>query len=538
MKFIGENGFRRANANAYIKYVECVNGFNSESEINQCLIRNVYDPLAKNPTDMNRGKAVFQRMGLIKNKQVTNLGQELINDEEWNFNAMTRIEFTFLKSLIYISDFNDNEDFSILKSILQVLVDAYDQDEKITLNESLIKAQPQNLLKKQYPSLLDANNFANAYCNNLNKVGRYELNYLQCKSYWSNYISIIQKIVNEGLTRENKSILIENIKNFRFKIKTKKLSHYEFLLIENNSRKIYKNTYLNNWVDSLKKEDFINLYNQYKLNDIINDHHQFYSLNDNTDITWRNLRLLPFFDFEGKDKVTIKKIYYNLIKRILLKWEQVKARISFNNKFTFDEFLNILKINDFYPNNKSIEMIINDNLSIFKIENILKLFADYENSKALIKKELKLLNYNTDIESFVYFEYFVGLKIIHMSDFQLDESIFNLKLDSFLKPQSHAPGGKADIEGVFNNEKFMIEVSLLKDRAQNKGEAEPIRNHFAKIKPDFACFIAPKISKNLINDLQNGYYDENDFYINTKIIKCLTIKKFLKIDNFKAFLIT
>ena len=528
MWFIGENGYRRSSPDAYINYVECVKNKDSKN-VQQCLIDSVYNSKTKNPNDMNRGKALMQRLGLIKDwTTLTKYGEELVSEQKWEFKLMTQVEFTFLKGLIYYTKVNDQNNFSILKSIFSTLIDAYENNYSLTLEKCLIKAQPPIINSLNWGDVLNPEVFALGFCKNLN-AGEKKI---KCQNYWANYISLISKINKEGLTKNNKKRLIDNINKYRFLIDPKKATHEQFLLIDDfwSEGKKYKPLQLQDWANGLKEDNFLTIYKREVLNSIINNHHRFYSSRDNADITWRNLRLLPFFDFSSKT-VTLNPNYYSLIKKMVKNWELIEKRVNPQKDFNFNSFLSILSNKDFEISKQNIKEIIHSKIGIKNIDDFLSLFTNYEQSKTKIRNKLKTINYNTDIEFYVYFEYFVGLKIIHLSNYQLNESIFNLKLDSFLKPFSHAPGGKPDIFGTFNNKTFMVEVTLLKGRSQNKNEAEPVKNHYSKVNPDHCYFIAPTIDKNTINDLHSGYRISDDYFVETKDIECFKIEDFIKLNQ-------
>ena len=299
------------------------------------------------------------------------------------------------------------------------------------------------------------------------------------------------------------------------------------------------------WVNRLTSEDFLKLWNQENLTKIIANYRYFYSEKDYEGITLQNIRLgFKFLHYENSSKkgektnISIKEGYLTFASQLVKHWDELAFKLDKNPDLKFEDFLQIIKFKDKNIKKMDFKDMLSSKFSIALIDKFLDLFANYKNKSAAIEKELEGCNLNTKIKLPTWFEWFVGLKLIYLSNHHLDESIFNLKLDSNYEPHStHAAGGRADMQGKIWEKDFIVEVTLLYGRAISKSENESVRNHLAKSKPrpNFALFISPEKSYDFNYIVKMGYYDlEGKFYKNEDIeIKCLTIQEFLQFRNLK-----
>lgn len=135
-----------------------------------------------------------------------------------------------------------------------------------------------------------------------------------------------------------------------------------------------------------------------------------------------------------------------------------------------------------------------------KVFRILKQFEDRSNDHD-IQREVTV---EADVPTI--FEYISGLAWYYLSDdknYRLLSS-FNLTLDANFKPLTHASGGEGDIVIRYRNITLMLEVTLMNEQAQKRGEWEPVLRHSVNLtissdKPTITFFLANELDYNTIN---------------------------------------
>ena len=107
----------------------------------------------------------------------------------------------------------------------------------------------------------------------------------------------------------------------------------------------------------------------------------------------------------------------------------------------------------------------------------LSLFSDRSNDRRL--KE----SVNPDASVPTIFEYLVGIAWYYFSDKKINllES-YNLNLSANFEPISFAPGGDGDIVINESDKVIMLEITLMNENAQKRGEWEPVLRHSVNLK--------------------------------------------------------
>ena len=557
MEYIGEKGFTRASPDAYLNYVKCVKECSNEKEQKACFrAQNVYSKF-KNMGDTKRGSSYFQRLGFVKkwknNLVITKLGQELLNaaklvdrKENWDFKIMKKIDFIFLKSIILLSHYDDSDkrgdywqDFSIIRDVLANILKSEGRSWKQLMRESQPKKRRNNWKNKNLEKYIFKFYNKDYFIEVLTQQHKGQK--IKYKNFWKKYFKLLERIINSSYFSQ-KNEWQNLIKDYRRAFKDynmRKEQHNSLLLMP-------KTTKSNNWewIEDLSIDDFTNLWNRNYFFEIITNLRFFYSENDYIGITLQNIKLgCKFLHFKSNKRgsgnviVTIKDNYHIFVKKLVKHWDKLASELKENPNMRFNEFLKILNFKDQEMKHSSFKEVINKKMPELKVDMFLNLFADYKSKKDLIEKELKNNGLNESIKNYVWFEWFVGLKLIYLSNYKLDESIFNLKLDSNFEPHStHAGGNMADMQGSIDDKVFIVEVTLHYGRNISKYENESVRNHIVKTKPkpNFLLFISPQESHDFNNIVKMDYWDmDGKKYDNSLAnIKCIRIDEFLKFKNF------
>ncbi|MFT3716548.1 MAG: AlwI family type II restriction endonuclease [Gordonia sp. (in: high G+C Gram-positive bacteria)] len=102
------------------------------------------------------------------------------------------------------------------------------------------------------------------------------------------------------------------------------------------------------------------------------------------------------------------------------------------------------------------------------------------------------------------YEYLVGLSFYYASGRAFDpRSAFGLSLDGDFLPISHAPGGRGDIEFVFDDRQVLIEVTLMDPGNQRRAELEPVLRHATNLacehprRQTVTVFVANEVDPNV-----------------------------------------
>ena len=139
-----------------------------------------------------------------------------------------------------------------------------------------------------------------------------------------------------------------------------------------------------------------------------------------------------------------------------------------------------------------------------KVKKLLGLFSNRANDSK-IKKEV-----NPDASVPTIYEYLVGIAWYYFSDKQIDLlDSYNLNLSANFEPISFAPGGDGDIVIREADKVLMLEITLMNENAQKRGEWEPVLRHSVNLKVEeeknenprtvTTFFIADSFDNNTIN---------------------------------------
>lgn len=139
-----------------------------------------------------------------------------------------------------------------------------------------------------------------------------------------------------------------------------------------------------------------------------------------------------------------------------------------------------------------------------KVKKLLGLFTDRTNDRK-IKNEV-----NPDASVPTIYEYLVGIAWYYFSDKRIDLlDSYNLNLSANFEPISFAPGGGGDIVIREADKVIMLEITLMNENAQKRGEWEPVLRHSVNLKIEeekkdnprevTTFFIADSFDNNTIN---------------------------------------
>lgn len=139
-----------------------------------------------------------------------------------------------------------------------------------------------------------------------------------------------------------------------------------------------------------------------------------------------------------------------------------------------------------------------------KVKELLGLFTDRSNDRR-IKNEV-----NPDASVPTIYEYLVGIAWYYFSDKRIDLlDSYNLNLSANFEPISFAPGGDGDIVIKEADKVIMLEITLMNENAQKRGEWEPVLRHSVNLKVEeeknenprevTTFFIADSFDNNTIN---------------------------------------
>jgi hypothetical protein len=254
------------------------------------------------------------------------------------------------------------------------------------------------------------------------------------------------------------------------------------------------------------------------------------------DLNIRHLKLLDIFVFEfGRVKLDLLFFYIFKINKNSLLDIPILDRDSYRINLESSH----QKIGDIYPFlkidiSKLIETISKDypeieslGLSnfafrkkeerllklvneVFTKENIITIFENiYPRNDAHVRKLLRDWYSEYDATIPALFEYLLGIAFYWISEKEINlSSILSCNLDSNLLPNSHAPGGKADVIIHYKDKDYLIEATLSENDGQRKMEAEPVPRHLAKHiiennKNSIAIFVAGQLDPNNLVVLRN-----------------------------------
>ena len=358
------------------------------------------------------------------------------------------------------------------------------------------------------------------------------------KRFWQNYFNVAKLSHNNPSLAKQEYVKL--FWQYKINVKTdktgwKRTEQFELPLLGIikkflNKRKISDQDIM----DKYDPKNFIWTFSEEEMGKKFVDYKIHYSYKDNMDITKRTLHLFPAFIFLPKNinrnKVWYVKLddqYADFVKYIANNYESIAQIIKDNPTIELSALTKYMSLKIQTKEKGNINQII-DQIGIDKINQIYNSFTNNKNTNVIIDST----NYldSTTATNPTWFEYFTVLKLISISDGQLDESIWNGKLDNNFKPISFAAGGQPDIQFTYNDHKIMTEVTLSLGSSQTKMEAEPIRRHFVEGKFDGCVFVAPTINKQTESDLKSGYWNK-DKKVDTNIIKSLQVNELTKMKT-------
>ena len=139
-----------------------------------------------------------------------------------------------------------------------------------------------------------------------------------------------------------------------------------------------------------------------------------------------------------------------------------------------------------------------------RVKELLGLFANRANDRR-IKNEV-----NPDASVPTIYEYLVGIAWYYFSNRRIDLlDSYNLNLSANFEPISFAPGGDGDIIIKEPDKVIMLEITLMNENAQKRGEWEPVLRHSVNLKVEeekqenprdvTTFFVADSFDNNTIN---------------------------------------
>jgi len=157
----------------------------------------------------------------------------------------------------------------------------------------------------------------------------------------------------------------------------------------------------------------------------------------------------------------------------------------------------------------------------FDRATLINLFAKFE--QRADDDIRKAVTNNADIPTI--FEYILGIAWYIISDRRGDVlSYMNLSLEADLLPRSHATGGNADIEYLYDETPnypahcLLLEATLAESSNQRRMEMEPVSRHLGEYilktgdKNAYCVFVSTLLHRNVVSDFRNRrtyqYYSE------------------------------
>lgn len=295
------------------------------------------------------------------------------------------------------------------------------------------------------------------------------------------------------------------------------------------------------------------------------------NLEDYADINRRYLALTGIFTFDNSEmrydtlpKLLFYKKENDLLKDVFNKATDCEEVSKLNDILSFAVMTEKTLIKTYnvinktkYTTIKQIEKAIHDEKikkfdklvdTKFTKTNILKLLDYFKNHEKYRDEIGDMISDQADTPT--NFEYLVGVIWYELSERKGNILEF-IKTDRTpdLLPKSHATGGQADIEYVYEKTKdypkhaAIIEATLMSPSAQKLNEDEPLRRHLASyifnsgLDMSYGVLIANRLAVNLISSLRNHktlhYYEsDTDTSDKAKHIKGLTTVS-LDIDDLK-----
>ncbi|WP_273711049.1 AlwI family type II restriction endonuclease [Leuconostoc mesenteroides] len=203
----------------------------------------------------------------------------------------------------------------------------------------------------------------------------------------------------------------------------------------------------------------------------------------------------------------IAQIYESERDQLFYQDISISAILNLDTDDILNHLKNVLKVDDesqlmhavISEKERNLKVFIEQKFPKSKILQILPLFSE--------RKDDEIHNLVSESASIpTIFEYIVGIAWYHISDenFILSQSL-NLTLDGNMLPLSHAAGGAGDIIIDYKEFTLMIEVTLMNEQAQKRGEWEPVLRHATNLtvenssKNVLTLFIADRLDDNTIN---------------------------------------
>ena len=543
---LGENGFRRSSKDQIINFLNIINesGQSTKTEILKKFKEKKVYKKEKEVDNFSRSFSLFSRLGLIEQTssqgyKLTDLGIKLIKNQDKDaIEKFGPYGFEFLIALMNLSEgwfYEKNSEIpktSFLKAFLIEII----KNKEINFEDFFLQLQKSNFWSKK----ISKETFIKLMTENLNKKD--ELQKEKCaekERFWQNYFNVAKLSYNNPSLAKQEYVKL--FRQYKINVKTdqtgwKRTEKFELPLL-GITQTFWRKTKFSDQdiMDKYDPKNFIWTFSEEDMGKKFVDYKIHYSYKDNRDITKRTLHLFPAFNFVPKNinrnKVWYVKLddqYTNFLKYIANNYDVIAQIIQGNQRIELSALTKYMNLKIQTKEKGNINQII-DQIGTEKINQIYNSFTNNKNTNVIIDST-NYLDSSTATNP-TWFEYFTVLKLISISDGQLDESIWNGKLDNNFKPISFAVGGKPDIQFTYNDHKIMTEVTLSFGSSQTKMEAEPIRRHFVEGKFDGCIFVAPEIHKQTESDLKSGFLNKEDKKVDTNIIKSLQVNELTKMKT-------
>lgn len=330
----------------------------------------------------------------------------------------------------------------------------------------------------------------------------------------------------------------------KLKEQNKGLSYYELILSmynkEGNVNKFLSEITINNFNNETALYEYIKekYHDVNKIKTIFKDY---------PDVIIRVLRITGFITIKSKG---LLYFYINENKVDYIK-ELINIVFSYTEEEKFDDLKYFEKNNDSDINNQLLSLVRKyqekeqkefDVVTYSKkIKDVIDVFEIEEDEIITLINNLQRSNKEPRIKEFKYIpeplklEFYISI-LIYMkygNEFIINP---NYKIDSIGIPISHAPGNKGDIE-VYNKEKYwLIEVTLIRNKAQQQNnETTTTIRHLKIIKHNkkYLSFVAPYVHDDTENYYKYSLVSENNDKKNMVYLKSYNIEEFLEITKQK-----
>lgn len=191
--------------------------------------------------------------------------------------------------------------------------------------------------------------------------------------------------------------------------------------------------------------------------------------------------------------ISVQKIFEISDENLEMALSKIKAQLQIDNSAKIPQILKNKVSQDF-------ENFVKEKYNRQTITELLTMFSDRSNDKQI----QKIVESTASVPTI--YEYVVGIAWYFLSKEKYDLfSSFNLTMNADFIPETHAGGGDGDIVAVYPDKVVMLEVTLMNQQAQKRGEWEPVLRHATNLtiesspKDVTTLFVADTLDENTIN---------------------------------------